>query len=72
MALAKKDNMKEHRWKIKYPDARKNEAGPWIVGKRAAMKDFSNFMCRFKSCFHFDQGLERDRLRGQESTQSPQ
>ena len=45
MALAKKDNMVEYRWKIKYPDARKNEAGPWVVGKRAAMKDFFQTLC---------------------------
>ena len=41
----KKDNMVEYRWKIKYPDARKNEAGPWAVGKRAAMKDFIQTLC---------------------------
>ena len=45
MALAKKDNMVEYRWKIKYPDARKNEAGHWVVGKRADMKDFFQTLC---------------------------
>ena len=45
MALRKMDNMVEYRWKIKYPDARKNEAGPWVVGKRAAMKDFFQTLC---------------------------
>ena len=45
MALMKKDNMVEYRWKIKYPDARKNEAGPLVVGKRAAMKNFFQSLC---------------------------
>ena len=40
MALAKKENMIEYMWKIKYPDARKNKKGAWLVGKRAAMKDY--------------------------------
>ena len=40
MAMAKKENMVQYRWKIKYPDARKSEAGPWVVGKKAAMKNF--------------------------------
>ena len=46
MALPKKkENMVEYRWKIKYPDARKNEKGAWLVGKRAAMKDFFLSVC---------------------------
>ena len=40
MALMKKDNMVEYRWKIKYPDKRDSQTGPWVVGKRADMKDF--------------------------------
>ena len=45
MALMKMDNMVEYRWKIKYPDARKNGTGPWVVGKRAAMKNFFQALC---------------------------
>ena len=45
MAVAKKENMVEYRWKIKYPDARKNETGAWVVGKRKAMKDFFQSVC---------------------------
>ena len=43
--MAKKDNMVEYRWKIKYPDALKNEVGRWVVGKRADMKYFFQTLC---------------------------
>ena len=45
MALMKKDNMVEYRWKIKYPDKHDSQTGPWVVGKRAAMKDFFQSVC---------------------------
>ena len=45
MAPAKKENMIEYRWKIKYPDARENEKRAWLVGKTAAMKDFFQSVC---------------------------
>ena len=45
MALAKKKNMVEYRWKIKYPDERPNVSGGWMVGKKAAMKDFFLSVC---------------------------
>ena len=31
--------MAEYRWKIKYPDGRKSQAGPWVVGKKKALKN---------------------------------
>lgn len=33
----------EYRWKIKYPDGRKSQAGPWLASKRKVMKNF--FQC---------------------------
>ena len=45
MAVAKKENMVEYRWKIKYPDDRPNVSGGWVVGKRAAMKNFFQSVC---------------------------
>ena len=69
MALMKKDNMVEYRWKIKYPDKRDSQTGPWVVGKRATMKDFfSKRMCQFRTGLHIDHRFERNHLPGQEST----
>ena len=45
MALPKKKNMVEYRWKIKYPDGRPNVSGDWMVGKKATMKDFFLSVC---------------------------
>ena len=45
MALPKKNNMVEYRWKIKYPDERPNVSGKWVVSKKAAMKDFFLTVC---------------------------
>ena len=45
MALPKKNNMVEYRWKIKYPNGRHSVSGSWMVGKKAAMKDFFLTVC---------------------------
>ena len=45
MALPKKNNMVEYRWKIKYPNGRHSVSGSWMVGKKAVMKDFFLTVC---------------------------
>lgn len=37
--------MTEYRWKIKYPDGRKSQAGPWFITKKKALKNFFQSVC---------------------------
>ena len=62
----------EYRWKIKYPDGRKSQAGPWLVSKKKEVKNFFQCLCNdpklastltknLKETVYLDRRIQKDK-----------